>query len=421
MQVVNPADPPKNALMLGLAVLAGLAFVAGQRPPNLGTALLWSAGCFAPGFLLGFLFGIPPVIQQAEIADKSRPRLGVNTNLNQIGDWLTKMLVGVTLVQLGDLPKRIADAAYFISGGIGGQQFVSLGGAILIYFVSTGFLSGYVWAVLHFGKDFRQAVAETAGLFDKVAQTIRETPLAVAEAPARKLAQAVRPLEGDAAVAARKMVEVPLGKVPNNAGALEAWARAHFDQRNYDEAALGYAKAVALDPANARLRHHYAIALKYQGAPLAKVVDELRQAAASSLGGDAQVRADVVASLTFNELYLTPPDSFTTAIADAEKYLATLPPELSAAVWVNLACAYGQEARRMDIEGRSAEQFAPIRAKALDAIRTALRVDPHCRERLAALLEPSQDQAGQGEDDLAVFRDDPEFRAVLGLATPPKA
>jgi hypothetical protein len=53
------------------------------------------AASFA-GLLLGFLFGLPKTLERS-----GKGRLTTNTNLDQISDWLTKILVGLGLVQLG--------------------------------------------------------------------------------------------------------------------------------------------------------------------------------------------------------------------------------------------------------------------------------------------------------------------------------
>jgi hypothetical protein len=79
------------------------------------------------GVLLGFLFGIPRTLQQ-ELPPSSSPpapaaspqspervftganwsyQQTVNTNLEQISDWLTKILVGVGFTQLHQLPSQL--------------------------------------------------------------------------------------------------------------------------------------------------------------------------------------------------------------------------------------------------------------------------------------------------------------------------
>src|SRR6267378_5479414 len=81
------------------------------------------------GCLVGFLFGIPRTLQSDSLAptnvsgggksnaQTSGYRQAVNTNLEQISDWLTKILVGVGLTQLQQIPTKLTGlAAYFQSG-----------------------------------------------------------------------------------------------------------------------------------------------------------------------------------------------------------------------------------------------------------------------------------------------------------------
>ena len=86
----------------------------------------------AGGGFVGFLFGIPRVLQDGQSgsagphpgvrpeaptnlrlpsgASASSPsagsgfRINVNTNLEQISDWLTKIIVGLGLVELRNMP-----------------------------------------------------------------------------------------------------------------------------------------------------------------------------------------------------------------------------------------------------------------------------------------------------------------------------
>jgi len=73
--------------------------------------------------LLGFLFGIPRVLQkdsQSEAAESKSgivPRsagyqLIINTNLDDVSDWLTKILLGVGLVELQKLPSLVYRLAW---------------------------------------------------------------------------------------------------------------------------------------------------------------------------------------------------------------------------------------------------------------------------------------------------------------------
>ena len=95
------------ALVLGL----GFAFFMAGSWPGVGIVATASMACYAIGSAFGFLFSIPRSAQgsdnQAVVpkADKMKEALRPrdNTNLEQISDWLVKILVGAGLVNLGKL------------------------------------------------------------------------------------------------------------------------------------------------------------------------------------------------------------------------------------------------------------------------------------------------------------------------------
>ena len=62
-----------------------------------GLGMLSAAALIAGGFF-GFLFGIPRYL-----ATPGPMQVQPNTNLEQISDWLTKVLVGVGLTQIGKI------------------------------------------------------------------------------------------------------------------------------------------------------------------------------------------------------------------------------------------------------------------------------------------------------------------------------
>jgi hypothetical protein len=73
----------------------------------------------------------------------------VNTNLEQISDWLTKIIVGVTLVEINPALARLGQAASLIAKSLGGEHQLSFGYAILVYFSTSGFLGSYLLTRLY--------------------------------------------------------------------------------------------------------------------------------------------------------------------------------------------------------------------------------------------------------------------------------
>jgi hypothetical protein len=139
------------------------------------TALLWGAAWFAVAFVFGFLFGIPKALQtgtkpnsSSATAPESSARhdmnrretnspLKVNTNLEEISDWLTKILVGATLTQIVKIPGSIRIAAEFMAGDGGGIGPVPFAAAIILYFSAIGFFAGYVLTRMFFSLAFSRS------------------------------------------------------------------------------------------------------------------------------------------------------------------------------------------------------------------------------------------------------------------------
>lgn len=72
------------------------------------------------GFLLGFVFCIPRTAkpENEKITTLDDDGIETNTNLIDISDWLTKILVGVGLVEFGKIPPKLWALAEFIGPGL---------------------------------------------------------------------------------------------------------------------------------------------------------------------------------------------------------------------------------------------------------------------------------------------------------------
>ena len=129
------------------------------------------AGTFAfLGALIGFVFAIPRsrqdqgVVQQVATVDEGARRLSdyaANTNLEQISDWLTKILVGITLVQFGDMSERFGAAATALSPMLGSNAAArSVALALMTYFMVWGFFFAYLSTRLWLPKALSRAERE---------------------------------------------------------------------------------------------------------------------------------------------------------------------------------------------------------------------------------------------------------------------
>jgi hypothetical protein len=126
------------------------------------SSALLAAAAFSIGALLGFIFGIPRTLQQINpesvesrnnVSSATNYRQGVNTNLEQISDWLTKILVGVGLTQLTDIPKNI----WILGSTFSVSNNIPFTVALILNFLICGFFFGYLMTRLFLAGAFNAA------------------------------------------------------------------------------------------------------------------------------------------------------------------------------------------------------------------------------------------------------------------------
>lgn len=73
----------------------------------IGVASMIASSALAAGVFVGFLFGLPRTLQPGFFLNSSEDKQSksnhgyrVNANLEEISDWLTKILVGIGLTQI---------------------------------------------------------------------------------------------------------------------------------------------------------------------------------------------------------------------------------------------------------------------------------------------------------------------------------
>lgn len=140
------------------------------------TPLLWALSCLASGAAIGFLFGIPKILQSDNSTDAESNtaiayRQQVNTNLEQISDWLTKIIVGLGLVQLRNMPEYLSRTAATLAASMGAaKDNIAFTSALIIYFSLVGFLFGYLTTRLFLAGAFARAdqTATAIAIFEKI-------------------------------------------------------------------------------------------------------------------------------------------------------------------------------------------------------------------------------------------------------------
>ncbi len=165
----------KNSpLYLLLIAVFGLALMYLHQEDRSGlvTALMFALASMSIGAVVGFLFGIPKTVQREtqDSKEDGRPDLKrkvrnallthrPNTNLEEVSDWLTKIIVGVSLVEFQNIGSALERAAGSVAATMGNnpdlhKPYIM---AVLIFFLMLGFMMGYLLTRLFLANLFSQA------------------------------------------------------------------------------------------------------------------------------------------------------------------------------------------------------------------------------------------------------------------------
>lgn len=123
------------------------------------TAVGIAAAAFLIGGVVGLLFGIPRTVQGSAPSTEDREYEG-NTNLEQVSDWLTKIIVGVGLVQIGRILPALTKLGENLKAPLGGQpSSATFGLTLTISYTLLGFLFFYLWSRTLFEMQLRQILS----------------------------------------------------------------------------------------------------------------------------------------------------------------------------------------------------------------------------------------------------------------------
>lgn len=161
----------KNAYMLSLGVpffglicigfYSSTAQIFGHIAHAFGLFVLTAGATFLLGALLGFLFAIPKLSEVK--SDDGKQVYRANTNLEQISDWLTKILLGVGLTQMDEISNKIGSISQTMASEMNllGHEAMFISSLIVFYTV-CGFLNGYLVTRIVLPRVFAQSDSVTA-------------------------------------------------------------------------------------------------------------------------------------------------------------------------------------------------------------------------------------------------------------------
>lgn len=204
------------AAAVGSLVFAVAALVSSDGPhwgAALGVTGYLLAG-FASTSVVALIFAVPRIRTETTGDPSLVGRYASNSNLEQISDWLTKILVGAGLVQLTTLPRGLRALGDYLGDGLGIANGSSLSVAATVYGVTTGFVFTYLWARLRLrvlletserdaeraARTVDQLVATLSAASDR--ETVPTSPKEIVRVASRAAAQA-RSLRAFDAVRAR--------------------------------------------------------------------------------------------------------------------------------------------------------------------------------------------------------------------------
>ena len=299
-------------LVLAVVVVATPGIWSGglELASHLGIVLLLSGGCLLTGGLIGSVFAVPHTTavlppQELPPGEASSPLYRASTNLEQVSDWLTKVLIGAALVTVPGLLRgdtKLLQLNIISEAPSGWNATVTT--AIVLYFGAAGLIGGYLLTrVVAAGEQLRINLRQgieiafnlplsTGGLF---ADTI---------SPADR--QVLEPL--------LRLEPISL----RNDEQRRAWARAQVASGNLDKADTVYQELTKRHEDDPELLLERSLLLVRLGK-----LDEanaLRQRANPLLEvqGGAEARPEIILSTMFNDLYEAPPNGFEHVIAVGE-------------------------------------------------------------------------------------------------------
>jgi hypothetical protein len=139
-------------VVLGLVLVGLFTWHGPDGMAVTATGLMFAGAALVAGALLGFLFGVPrtlagdvqPPTDTDDVNAALTPGYSVNTNLEQISDWLTKIIVGVGLIQLGAIRGAAGELFDAMAPSLGGPASAPFAGALTVYFAVVGFAGGWL-------------------------------------------------------------------------------------------------------------------------------------------------------------------------------------------------------------------------------------------------------------------------------------
>lgn len=151
-----PDQLARTGVVFALLGLVLSIVVFRNHPELVPVAFLVASAAGGLGAVTGFLFGIPKLADVespdplAESAAKlASQKLLFNTNLGQVSDWLTKIVIGLGIAQFGDIldgGQWLGDRfASVFDQGLSSSAAATFGMSLVISSAAFSFMLTYLW------------------------------------------------------------------------------------------------------------------------------------------------------------------------------------------------------------------------------------------------------------------------------------
>ncbi|HYQ68067.1 hypothetical protein [Actinophytocola sp.] len=143
---------------------ASMYLLGGQGARLVGLAVLVLFASAAIGAIAGFLFGVPKSVPYVPREGVAPPPYIPNSNLEQVSDWLTKIIIGVGLVEirqvaaiLRKIATRLGDA---FDNSSGTSDTTNTSAAFALTLILGGLLISFVLTYMWVRTRLFQVLAE---------------------------------------------------------------------------------------------------------------------------------------------------------------------------------------------------------------------------------------------------------------------
>jgi len=161
---LRPGNPTFYLYWLASVAIVGIAAVAIAE--RAAVAIVAGLAAHVVGGLMGFIFGIPryAASDTQRMLDDEQGRdivkYRANTNLEQISDWLTKIIVGLGLTQFRSIGDRFSSTVKDLGSALTGSvstYATTIAASLVLLNLIVGFVYFYLWSRVYLPRMFQVA------------------------------------------------------------------------------------------------------------------------------------------------------------------------------------------------------------------------------------------------------------------------